>query len=234
MLRTEGLNAYYGLFQALFGVQMSLAPGETLALVGSNGAGKTTLLRCLAGAIKVKPSSISVDGQAAGGSSERQQLARGIALVPEGRRLFGSLTVLENLLLAQRNSQSLGRPQRWTVERVLQELPALKSLTNRPSTALSGGQQQLVAIARALVGNPVYLLCDEISLGLSPLAVDEVYRLLEATRKDGMAIVLVEQNVQRALRESDRFMCLQKGQVVLQGPSADADTQALAQAYFGA
>lgn len=233
MLRTEALDAHYGLFQALFGVDMSLRPGETLALVGANGAGKTTLLKCLAGAIKVKAESIQLDGLAVGGSSERQQLARGIALVPEGRKLFRSLSVLENLVLAQSNGRALGRPQHWTVDRVLSELTALQALLDRPATALSGGQQQLVAIARALVGNPVYLLCDEVSLGLSPLAVDEVYRLLACARDDGMAIVLVEQNIQRALRESDRFICLQKGRCALEGLSSQADTQAVGQAYFG-
>lgn len=229
MLQIESLSAHYGLFQALFGVSLNVAPGETVALIGANGAGKSTLLRSLAGAMPVRRDSIWLDGVAIGGAVEREQLARGIALVPEGRRLFASLTVLENLQLAQTN----GRSGAWTIDRVLTSLPGLKSLLQRPATALSGGQQQLVAIARALVCNPGYLLCDEVSLGLSPLVVEEVYRLLALARRDGMAILLVEQNVRRALTDSDRFVCLQKGRVVLEGLSAHADRHAVAQAYFG-
>lgn len=229
MLRIESLDAHYGLFQALFGVTLSVAPGETVALIGSNGAGKTTLLRSLAGALRVRADSVLLDGEPVGSSAEREQLSRGIALVPEGRRLFASLTVHENMQLAATN----GRPGAWTIERVLEAFPVLRPLLSRPATALSGGQQQLVAIARALVCNPSFLLCDEVSLGLSPLVVDEVYRLLAIARRDGMAIVLVEQNVRRALIESDRYVCIQKGRVVLEGISASADRHAVAQAYFG-
>jgi branched-chain amino acid transport system ATP-binding protein len=229
VLRIESLDAHYGLFQALFGVTLSVAPGETVALIGSNGAGKTTLLRSLAGALRVRPDSVLLDGEPVGGSPEREQLSRGIALVPEGRRLFASLTVHENMQLAATN----GRPGAWSIERVLEAFPALRPLLSRPATALSGGQQQLVAIARALVCNPSFLLCDEVSLGLSPLVVDEVYRLLAIARRDGMAIVLVEQNVRRALTESDRYVCIQKGRVVIEGISASADRHAVAQAYFG-
>lgn len=229
MLRIESLDAHYGLFQALFGVTLSIAPGETVALIGSNGAGKTTLLRSLAGALRVRADSVLLDGEPVGGSTEREQLSRGIALVPEGRRLFASLTVQENMQLAATN----GRCGAWSIERVLEAFPALRPLLSRPATALSGGQQQLVAIGRALVCNPSFLLCDEVSLGLSPLVVDEVYRLLAIARRDGMAIVLVEQNVRRALTESDRYVCIQKGRVVLEGISASADRHAVAQAYFG-
>jgi branched-chain amino acid transport system ATP-binding protein len=229
VLRIESLDAHYGLFQALFGVTLSVAPGETVALIGSNGAGKTTLMRSLAGALCVRSDSVLLDGEPVGGASEREQLSRGIALVPEGRRLFASLTVLENMQLAAAN----GRRGAWTIDRVLEAFPALRPLLSLPATALSGGQQQLVAIARALVCNPSFLLCDEVSLGLSPLVVDEVYRLLAIARGDGMAIVLVEQNVRRALTESDRYVCIQKGRVVLEGISASADRHAVAQAYFG-
>ncbi|HUG26071.1 ABC transporter ATP-binding protein [Piscinibacter sp.] len=229
MLRIESLDAHYGLFQALFGVTLSVAPGETVALIGSNGAGKTTLLRAVAGALPVRAQSLQLDGVPVGGATEREQLERGIALVPEGRRLFPSLTVRENLQLAASN----GRRGPWTIERVLESFPALGAWLSRPATALSGGQQQLVAIARALVCNPAFLLCDEVSLGLSPLVIDEVYRLLALARRDGMAIVLVEQNVRRALVESDRYVCIQKGRVVLDGISASADRHAVAQAYFG-
>jgi branched-chain amino acid transport system ATP-binding protein len=229
VLRTESLDAHYGLFQSLFGVTLSVAPGETVALIGANGAGKTTLLRAMAGALAVRPETLLFEGAAVGGASEREQLLRGIALVPEGRRLFPSLSVHENLQLAAAN----GRPGAWTIERVLEAFAGLRPLLQRPATALSGGQQQLVAISRALVCNPAFLLCDEVSLGLSPLVIEEVYQLLALARRDGMAIVLVEQNVRRALVESDRYVCLQKGRVVLEGISASADRHAVAQAYFG-
>lgn len=229
MLRIEQLDARYGLFQALFGVSMQVAPGETLALIGSNGAGKTTLMRTLAGALSASAGGIHLDGQDISHGNELDRLGQGIALVPEGRRLFPSLTVQEHLALAVRN----GRTGVWTQERLLDEMPVLRGLLQRPATAMSGGQQQLVAIARALLCNPRYLLCDEVSLGLSPLAVDEVYRLLRQTRASGMALVLVEQNVGRALKESDHFVCLQKGRVVLQGRSAQANRHDVASAYFG-
>ena len=229
MLRTDKLNAFYGLFQALFEFSFHVNPGETVALIGANGAGKSTLMKAIVGAVPVRSAGVKLDDKAIGGESERSQLARGIALVPEGRRLFPSLTVLENLQLAARN----GRPGPWTVERLFRELPVMQAFKDRPSTALSGGQQQLVAISRALVCNPSYLLCDEISLGLSPLAVIEIYDLLERARNDGLAIVLVEQNVRRALNESNRYYCIQKGRVVLEGLSDQADHAKVANAYFG-
>lgn len=229
MLRTDRLDVHYGLFQALFGVSLEVAPGETVALIGANGAGKTTLLRALAGALPVRREAITLERMPIGGDPERKQLGRGIALVPEGRRLFPSLSVEENLLIGAHG----GRPGPWTVQRVLEALPALQPLLGRAGDALSGGQQQLVAIARALVSNPLFLLCDELSLGLSPHAVDEVYELLARARHDGMAIVLVEQNVRRAITESDRYVCLQKGRLVLDGVSAKADMQGVAHAYFG-
>jgi len=229
MLRIDRLDAHYGLFQALFELSMAVAPGETVALIGSNGAGKSTLMKAIVGALSVRHDGVQLDGVAIGGEPERKQLARGIALVPEGRRLFPSLTVRENLLLAARN----GRQGPWTVERLLREFPVMEGFQHRPATALSGGQQQLVALSRALVCNPSYLLCDEISLGLSPLAVHEVYNLLGRARGEGLAIVLVEQNVKRALSESNRYYCIQKGRVVLEGQSESADHAKVAQAYFG-
>jgi branched-chain amino acid transport system ATP-binding protein len=229
MLRTERLNAYYGLFQALFGLSFQVSPGETVALIGANGAGKSTLLKSIVGAVVVRRDGVTLGSESIGGEPERRQLARGIALVPEGRRLFPSLTVRENLELAARN----GRAGPWTVARLLREFPVMEGFQHRPATALSGGQQQLVAISRALVANPSYLLCDEISLGLSPLAVNEVYELLGRARKDGLAVVLVEQNVRRAISESDRYYCIQKGRVVLEGESSTADHAKVAQAYFG-
>jgi branched-chain amino acid transport system ATP-binding protein len=229
MLSTERLSAFYGMFQALFDVTFWIAPGEVVALIGANGAGKSTLLRSIVGSVSVAAPCVRLDGEAVGGRSEIAQLRSGITLVPEGRRLFPSLTVEENLLVAARN----GRRGPWTVARLYEELPALKDLKSRPATALSGGQQQLVAVGRALVANPAYLLCDEVSLGLSPVAVDAVYGLLAATKREGIAVVLVEQNVRRALSSSARYYCMQKGRVVLEGRSDAADYSQVSAAYFG-
>ncbi len=229
MLCTDRLNAGYGLFQALFDVSFEVAPGEAVALIGANGAGKSTLLRAIVGSVAAARGSVSVDSVAVGGSSEIALLALGVALVPEGRRLFPSLTVEENLQVAARN----GRPGPWTIARLIEEFPVLDTLRRRPATALSGGQQQLVAVCRALACNPRYLLCDEISLGLSPVAVDAVYGLLAKVREEGVAIVLVEQNVRRALATSHRYYCMQKGRMVLEGKSREADYAQVATAYFG-
>jgi branched-chain amino acid transport system ATP-binding protein len=229
MLSTERLSAFYGMFQALFDVTFRVSPGEVVALIGANGAGKSTLLRSIVGSVSVSLPSIRLDGEDVGGRSEIAQLRSGIALVPEGRKLFPSLTVEENLLVAARN----GRSGPWTLARLYDELPALKSLRSRPATALSGGQQQLVAVGRALVTNPAYLLCDEVSLGLSPVAVDAVYSLLASVQRDGIAVVLVEQNVRRALASSGRYYCMQKGRVVLEGRSDTADYAQVSAVYFG-
>lgn len=229
MLRTEHLNANYGMFQALFGINFSIERGEVVSLIGANGAGKSTLLRAIVGSVPVAASSVLLDGEPVGGSAEIDQLSRGIALAPEGRRLFPSLTVEENLLLAAKNS----RRGPWTPGRIYRELPALKKLRARPATALSGGQQQLVAVGRALVTNPDFLLCDEISLGLSPVAVETVYELLGTVIGEGMAVVLVEQNVRRALAKSSRYYCMLKGNVVLEGISKTADYARVSAAYFG-
>jgi branched-chain amino acid transport system ATP-binding protein len=229
MLSTERLCASYGMFQALFDVSFTIGPGEVVALIGANGAGKSTLLRSIIGSVQVPAEAVRLDRAAIGGRSEIAQLGNGIALVPEGRRLFPSLTVQENLLLAARN----GRRGPWTLARLYRELPVLEGLKSRPATALSGGQQQLVAVGRALVSNPAYLLCDEISLGLSPVAVDAVYGLLATVTRDGIAIVLVEQNVRRALASSARYYCMQKGRIVLEGQSGTADYARVSAAYFG-
>ena len=229
MLRTEHLNANYGMFQALFGINFSIERGEVVSLIGANGAGKSTLLRAIVGSVPVAAPSVLLDGEPVGGSAEIDQLSRGIALVPEGRRLFPSLTVEENLLLAAKN----GRRGPWTPDRLYRALPALPQLRSRPATALSGGQQQLVAVGRALVTNPDFLLCDEISLGLSPVAVETVYELLGTVIEEGMAVILVEQNVRRALSSSSRYYCMLKGNVVLEGISKTADYARVSAAYFG-
>jgi len=177
LLDVCALEAHYGDFQALFGVSLRLAAGEVVAVIGANGAGKSTLLKCIAGVIPSRRDAILFDGEPIGDAPAHTVVARGIALVPEGRRLFSSLSVEENLLIGGQ----LGRPGPWRLSRIYELFPALAQRRHVPSTSLSGGEQQMVAIGRALMSNPKLLLCDEISLGLAPVVVRDVYaRLPEA------------------------------------------------------
>lgn len=229
MLTIENLNAGYGDFQALFDISLELAEGETLAIIGSNGAGKSTLLRSLAGLIRNPAQSIRFDGEAIGALPANQVVARGIALVPEGRRLFPSLSVEENLMIGAYG----GHKEAWSLERIYGLFPVLEKLRRRPSTALSGGQQQMVAIGRALMSSPRLLLCDEISLGLAPTTIRDIYAALPSIKADGTAVILVEQDINQALSVADRFYCLQEGRVSLSGRPGEANKEQIKAAYFG-
>jgi branched-chain amino acid transport system ATP-binding protein len=191
LLEVNGLDAFYGDFQALFGVSMRVASGAVVAVIGANGAGKSTLLKSIAGLMGAQPEAIRFDGVAIGGGPAYRTVARGIALVPEGRRLFASLSVEENLLIGAQ----LGRPGPWTLSRIYQLFPVLAERRTLAATALSGGQQQMVAIGRALMSNPKLILCDEISLGLAPIVVRDVYARLPSIRNEGAAVVIVEQDI---------------------------------------
>ena len=171
LLEVRALDAFYGDFQALFGVSLRVAAGEVVAVIGANGAGKSTLLKCIAGVIASRRDAILFDGEPIGDAPAHTVVARGIALVPEGRRLFSSLSVEENLLIGGQ----LGRPGPWSLPRLYELFPALAARRHQPSTSLSGGEQQMVALGRALMSNPRLLLCDEISLGLAPIIVREIY-----------------------------------------------------------
>lgn len=230
MLEVRDLFAGYGALSVLFGVNLKLDDGSCLALIGANGAGKSTTFACLTGILRPDGGKISMRGKDLTGCDARQMLRSGIAVVPEGRKLFASLTVEENLLAGA----FLGRAGSWGLDRVYDTFPTLIPLRRRRATQLSGGQQQLVAIGRALMSNPAILLCDEISLGLSPAPVDVVYQGLAKVRADGVSLVLVEQDITRALSESDHFACMQHGRIVLEGQSATAEREAISAAYFGA
>jgi len=229
LLTVDRLDAFYGDFQALFSVSMTVAAGEIAAVIGANGAGKSTLLASIAGLMDARREAIRFDGAPIGGGPAHKTVARGIALVPEGRRLFSSLTVEENLLVGGQ----LGRPGPWTLARVYELFPALAERRRLPSTALSGGEQQMVAIGRALMSNPRLILCDEISLGLAPIAVRDIYARLPSIIAEGAAVVIVEQDIVQALSAANHVYCLQEGRVALSGAAGTLTRDAISAAYFG-
>ncbi|WP_342245177.1 ABC transporter ATP-binding protein [Pseudomonas sp. OTU5201] len=229
MLTIRKLRAGYGDFQALFGIDLDLAEGETLAIIGSNGAGKSTFMRSLAGLIRNDPGAIRFKGEYIGSLPANRVLERGIALVPEGRKLFPSLSVEENLLIGGYSK----RQGAWNLERIYSLFPVLANLRKRPGTALSGGQQQMVAIGRALMSSPGLLLCDEISLGLAPTTIKDIYAALPSIKADGTAVILVEQDINQALSVADRFYCFQEGRISLSGKPGEVSKEQIKAAYFG-
>ena len=229
LLSTHGLTAHYGDFQALFGIDLDVKAGEAVALVGANGAGKSTLLRALCGQLPVGSDQVHFDGQPVGGLRADRLVRLGLAMVPEGRRLFPSLTVEENLVMGAASK----RPGPWNLKRIYDLFPVLKERRKVGATSLSGGQQQMVAIGRGLMSNPRLILCDEISLGLAPVIVKDVYAALPAVMAEGTAVVVVEQDIGQATRFAERFYCLCEGHVVLSGRCDAVDRDAIRQAYFG-
>lgn len=229
LLEIDSLRLRHGLLEAVRDLSIAVAEGETVALVGANGAGKTTLLRAIAGAHRASAGTISFDGDDITRMPAHRRVRMGIALVPEGRRLFPSLTVEENLLVAAAG----GRRGRWTVESVIEAFPLLARLRHQRAATLSGGEQQATAIGRALVTNPRLLLLDEVSLGLAPLAVDAVYEWLAKVITEGATIVLVEQDLARATKVADRVVCMLEGRVVLEGARDQLSREQITDAYFG-
>lgn len=229
ILSTHFLQAYYGDAQALFGIDFELFQGEMVAIIGANGAGKSTFLKSLVGLVKASKDSIRLNSEPIGGLPPGQIVRRGLALVPEGRRLFPSLTVEENLLMGA----IAGRPGPWNMKRLLSLFPILAEKRLCPGTALSGGQQQMVALGRALMCNPDILLCDELSLGLAPIVIREIYKVMPSITAEGMTVVIVEQDISMAQQVSQRLYCFQEGKVSLQGRSEDLTREQISQAYFG-
>lgn len=229
LLRAQNLSAFYGDFQALFDINVGVEQGETVAVIGANGAGKTTFLRAVAGALATAPESVMFDGQPIGHKTPHEIVRLGIAMVPEGRRLFPSLSVEENLLLGTHSE----RAGPWNLKRVYELFPRLHELRHLPAPSLSGGQQQMAAIGRALMSNPRLLLCDELSLGLAPVVIRDIYECLGAVTAEGTTIVLVEQDINRALDASSRFYCFQEGRLALSAPTKNFDRAAITAAYFG-
>ena len=227
VLRVEDLDCRYGLLQAVRGVSFEVDQGETVALIGANGAGKSTVLRAIAGAHKPHFGRVVFDGTDVTSMPAHRRVSLGIALVPEGRRLFPSLTVEENLRAAT------ARKGRWNVQSVLELFPVLQPRRHMAAANLSGGEQQAVAIGRALMCNPRLLLLDEVSLGLAPIVVDAVYRSLAGIISEGTTVLLVEQDLARALKVAGRVVCMLEGRIVLEGEAASMDRDRVVEAYFG-
>jgi branched-chain amino acid transport system ATP-binding protein len=229
VLDVNELDCRYGLLQAVREVSFEVARGEIVALIGANGAGKTTLLRAIAGAHRPHGGRVTFDGADVTRLPAHRRVSLGIALVPEGRRLFPSLTVEENLRVAAVGN----RRGRWNVQAVLDVFPLLQARLNVLAANLSGGEQQAVAIGRALMSNPRLLLLDEVSLGLAPVVVDAVYRSLANVISEGVTVLIVEQDLTRALRVAGRVICMLEGRVVLQGEARSLDRDRVVGAYFG-
>jgi branched-chain amino acid transport system ATP-binding protein len=229
LLEITNLDVFYGDFQALFGVSMSVTQGCATALVGANGAGKTTLLRTIAGAEAPSAGAVSYGGTDITSAPPYRRIARGIALVPEGRKLFPSLTVEENIQVGAAAAASA----QWPLQRIYDTFPMIARRRRQRASTLSGGEQQAVAIARALAAGPSLLLLDEISLGLAPVVVEGLYETLSGLRSAGATIVLVEQDLRRAMDACDDVVCLLEGRVVLAAPVADVTRDQVVAAYFG-
>ncbi len=229
LLSVRDLSAFYGDFQALFGISLEVAAAETVAVIGANGAGKTTFLRTLAGALPGVRGAIELDGQAVGGQPAHALVDLGIVLVPEGRKIFPSLSVRENLQVGAFRR----RPGPWTLERVYGLFPILEERWDQPGTNLSGGEQQMLAIGRGLMANPRLLLIDEISLGLAPVVVKQLYDVLGGIAREGITLLVVEQDVSQVLAVAQRVYCFRKGVVSLVGAPAGLSRGEIAAAYFG-
>src|SRR5262249_14327822 len=229
LLEVKAIDVFYGDFQALFAVSLGIDAGQIVAVIGANGAGKSTLLKTVAGLMHPSQGEILFKGVPVTATPAFDVVNRGIALVPEGRRLFPSPTVEENLLIGGQSRRS----GPWTLARIYDLFPVLAERRHLPATALSGGQQQMAAIGRALMANPQLLLCDEISLGLAPIVVRDIYTRLPQIAAEGLSLIIVEQDIAQALRAANHVYCLQEGRVALKGPAHELTRETIAAAYFG-
>jgi len=229
LLEVRGLTVHHGQLRALDHVSLRVFPGEVYAIIGANGAGKSTLLRTIAGLHKPTEGSILLDGQDVTRVRPERRATRGIAMVPEGRRLFESLTVEENLQVGT----TYARKGPWTIERVYELFGWMAGRRSQRTAQLSGGEQQSVAIGRALVANPRVLLLDELSLGLAPVVVRRIYGMLPQILATGLTVLLVEQDVSQALRVASHLQCLLEGHTTLEGRPSDVTPEQVEAAYFG-
>jgi branched-chain amino acid transport system ATP-binding protein len=230
LLDVRDLVVHHGQLRALSGISLTVYPGEVYALIGANGAGKSTLLRTIAGLHHPTSGSISYDGKDVTGLRPEKRATAGIVMVPEGRRLFPSLTLEENLKVGG----SFARKGPWTIERVYDLFPWMTERRGQKTAQMSGGEQQSVAIGRALVANPRVLLLDELSLGLAPVIVQRIYAMLPQVLESGITVLLVEQDVSQALRVATHLQCLLEGHTTLEGTPAEVTREQVEAAYFGA
>jgi branched-chain amino acid transport system ATP-binding protein len=229
LLEVRGVDVRYGDFQALFGIDLTVAEGETVSIIGANGGGKSTLLKSIAGLVPPSSGTISFAGADITTVAAHRRVSEGIALVPEGRRIFPSLNVTENLLVGAHSRRS----GPWSLRSVLDAFPLLDRLKDRDTHGLSGGERQTLAIGRALMSNPRLLLLDEVSLGLAPIVVKQVYEAVPRITSQGTTVLVVEQDVNQALAVADRFSCLLEGRVSLSGTPGSATRAEITEAYFG-
>jgi branched-chain amino acid transport system ATP-binding protein len=229
LLEVRDLVVHHGQLRALDAISLRVFPGEVYAIIGANGAGKSTLLRTIAGLHQPTAGSVRFDGADVSRLRPERRATQGIVMVPEGRRLFGSLTVEENLKVGA----TYARPGPWTIERVYEMFGWMRERRNQLTAQLSGGEQQTVAIGRALVANPRVLLLDELSLGLAPVIVQRIYGMLPQILGSGLTVLLVEQDVSQALRVASHIHCLLEGRTTLEGRPADVTADQVEAAYFG-
>ena len=229
LMQVQALDVFYGHFHAVHNIDFEVDAGEIVSVIGANGAGKSSVLKALMGQVDRADGNILLDGQEIGALSTPERIKKGVALVPEGRRLFPSLSVEENLKIGQYTA----RPDGIGLREVFDFFPVLQERRNQKASQLSGGQQQMVAIGRALLMNPRIILFDEISLGLAPLIVQNIYEILPDLRATGVGIIVVEQDISRSLAVADRFYCLLEGRITLSGRPQDVTREEVANSYFG-
>lgn len=229
LLEVSDLDVHYGDFQAIYSLDVSLAEGETLAVIGANGAGKSTLMKAIAGLLRPTKGDIEFDGRSVVSTPAFKRVPLGIALTPEGRKIFRSLSVEENLLVGAHTK----RKGPWNLKTVYEAFPLVADRKDRLGVNLSGGEQQAAAIGRALMSNPRLLLLDEVSLGLAPVVVEQIYAALPAITAQGTTVLVVEQDVNQSMRVADRIQCLLEGRTVLEGVPSDLSRDQIAAAYFG-
>ncbi|HXC85879.1 MAG TPA: ABC transporter ATP-binding protein [Trebonia sp.] len=229
LLEVHDLVVHHGQLRALSGISLRVYPGEVYAIIGANGAGKSTLLRTIAGLHRPSGGSIVYDGKNVTGVRPDKRATAGIVMVPEGRRLFPSLTLEENLKVGA----TYARPGPWTIGQVYDLFPWMKERRNQRTAQMSGGEQQSVAIGRALVANPRVLLLDELSLGLAPVILQRIYGMLPRILASGVTVLLVEQDVSQAMRVATHLQCLLEGRTTLEGRPSDVTAEEVEAAYFG-
>jgi branched-chain amino acid transport system ATP-binding protein len=232
ILKVRNLDVHYGDFQALWDISIEVGKGKVVSIIGANGSGKSTLLNTISGLLKPSHGAIEFLGESINNLGPHEMVARGISLVPEGRRLFPSLTVFENLIIGSYAPRSR-KKRDSALGKVYELFPILKERASQMSDTLSGGEQQMLAIARALMSDPSLILFDEISLGLAPLIIKNIYQKVREINQQGITVVLVEQDVKRSLKAASMAYIMLEGKVVLQGEPSTLSEKAVRKAYFG-